>query len=77
MFLPYMGMAAILVMWPKPFEHTFVRLSKVGSTWNLASIGLAVIEEKKFENIKSERLGPRSVNVLNLWPHAQLVDLIC
>ena len=23
-FLPYMGMAAILVMWPGPFEQTFV-----------------------------------------------------
>ena len=22
--LPYMGLAAILVMWPGPFEHTFV-----------------------------------------------------
>ena len=23
-FLPYMGMAAILVMWPGPFEQSFV-----------------------------------------------------
>ena len=23
-FLPYMGMVAILVMWPEPFEQTFV-----------------------------------------------------
>ena len=62
-----MGMAAILVMWPGPFEHTYVRLSHGGSTWNLASIGLTVIEEKKFENIKSEWLGPRSMNDLDLW----------
>ena len=47
-----MGMAAILVMWPKPFEHTFVRSSQV-LTWNLASVGSAIIEENKFENIKS------------------------
>ena len=26
-FLPYMGVAAILVMWPGPFEQTFVPAS--------------------------------------------------
>ena len=48
--LPYMGMAAILVMWPGPREQTFVPPSHGGSTWNLASIGPAVLE-KMFENI--------------------------
>ena len=43
-----MGMAAILVIWPKPFEQTFVPPSQGGSTWNLASIG-PVVSEKKFE----------------------------
>ena len=46
-----MGMAAILVMWPGPFEQTFVPLSQEGSTWNLASIGSVVSEEKMFENV--------------------------
>ena len=46
-----MGMAAILVMWPGPFEQAFVPPSQGGSAWNLASIGLVVIEEKKFKNI--------------------------
>ena len=50
-FLPHMGMAAILVMWPEPFEQTFVPLSQVGSLWNLASIGPVVSEEKMFENV--------------------------
>ena len=48
-------------MWPKPVELTSI-LSIYGSaTWmNLASIGQAIIEEKKFENIESdELLGPR------------------
>ena len=45
-----MGIVAILVMWPGPFEKTFVCPSQ-GSTWNLASIGLAVIEEKKKLNL--------------------------
>ena len=46
-----MGMAAILVMWHVPFEETFVSLSQGGSTWNLASIGPVVSEEKMFEKV--------------------------
>ena len=34
-----MGMAAILVMWPGPFEYHFIPPSHGGSTWNLASSG--------------------------------------
>ena len=41
-----MGMAAILVMSPGPFEQIFVCQSQGRSTLNLTSIGLAVIEEK-------------------------------
>ena len=41
-----MGMTAILVMWPGPFEQTFVPLSHGDSLWNLASIGPGVSEEK-------------------------------
>ena len=50
-FLPYMGMAAILVMWLRPFEQTFIPPSQGGSTWNVASIGPVVSEEKMFENV--------------------------
>ena len=50
-----MDMAAILVMWHKPFVLTFIPPSHGGSTWNLASIGLAVSKEKKFENVEFER----------------------
>ena len=46
-----MGMAAILVMWPGPFEQTFVPPSQGGSIRNLASIGPVVSEEKMFENV--------------------------
>ena len=62
-----MGMVAIFVMWPGPFEHTFVSPYQGGSIWNLASIGQVVIEEKKFKNVESERFGPRSINDLDLW----------
>ena len=34
-FLPYMDIAAILFMWPRPFEQSFVPLSHGGSIWNL------------------------------------------
>ena len=80
-FLPNMGMVAIFVMWPGSFETAFVPPSEGGSTWNLASFGLVVIEEKKFKNIESERFGPRSINDLDLWyfiikPCTHLVDCI-
>ena len=58
-----MGIAAILVMWPRPFEEAFISPCQGASTWNLASIGLVVIEEKKFKNIESERFGPMSMTV--------------
>ena len=45
-----MGMTAILVLWHKPFELILIPQSHGGSTWNLTSIGLAVSNEKKFEN---------------------------
>ena len=46
-----MGMAAMLIMWPGPFEQTFVSPSQGGSIWNLASIGPVISEEKMFENV--------------------------
>ena len=49
-FLSYMGVAAILVMTPRPREHTFIHSSHWGSIWNLALIGQAVLEKKTFEN---------------------------
>ena len=45
----YMGMAVILVMWPGPFETTFVPLFHGDSIWNLASICPVVSEEKMFK----------------------------
>ena len=60
-----MGMTATSVMLPGPFKQTLVLPSPEGFTWNLASMGLAVIEKNKFEIIEFEWLGPRSVN--ELW----------
>ena len=48
-FLPYMGTAAILVMWPGRFDQTFVPPSQRSSIWNLTLIGPVVSEEKMFK----------------------------
>ena len=45
-----MGVAAILVMLPRPREQTFIPLSNWGPIWNLALICPAVLEKKIFEN---------------------------
>ena len=44
-----MGMAAILVMWPEPFEQTFVPHPKEAQYVILTLIGQAVSEEKMFK----------------------------
>ena len=44
-----MAMVAILVMWPGPFEQTFISPSHGGSIWNLILIGQVVSEEKMFK----------------------------
>ena len=50
-----MGVAAILVTWPGPFEHSFVPPSHGGSIWNLTLIGQAVSEEKTFKECGRQR----------------------
>ena len=44
-FLPYMNMAAMLVMWPRPFEQFFFPKVPGGCIWNLVAIGPVVSEE--------------------------------
>ena len=46
-----MGMAAILTMWPRPFEQTYFPLYHVDSIWNLVSIGSVISKDKKFKNV--------------------------
>ena len=70
-FLPYIGMAAILVMWPGPFISTFVPPSYGCSKWSLALIGQAVSEKKIFEIVDDGRrrtdAGPWPSYKLTLW----------
>ena len=56
-FLSYMGVAAILIMWPRPREQTFVPPTHGGSTWNLALI-VQVVLEKIFEKCRRTDDGP-------------------
>ena len=56
-FLPYMGMAAILVMRPGPFEQTFVPPSHGDTIWNLASISPLVSEENMFQEYEQQMNG--------------------
>ena len=54
-FLPYMGMAAMLVMWPRPFEQFFFPKGPGGCIWNLVAIGPVVSEKKLFEIVDGRR----------------------
>ena len=47
-----MGIAAILVMWPRHYEQIFLPPSHGGSICNLVSNGLVVLEEMSFENVE-------------------------
>ena len=55
-----MGMAAILTMWPRLREQTFVPQSMEaahgGFIWNMALIRPAVFEEKIFENVDRRQI---------------------
>ena len=53
-----MGMAAILVMRPGPFEQIFVPPFHGGSIWNLSLIGQVVSEEKMFKECGWQTDGP-------------------
>ena len=54
-FLPYMGMAAMLVMWPRSFEQFFFPKVPGGCIWNLVAIRPVVSEEKSFEIVDGRR----------------------
>ena len=55
-----------MVMRSGTFEQIFIT-HHGGSIWNFASIGLAVSEQKKFENVNLSGFGWRSMNDLDLW----------
>ena len=54
-----MGIAAILVMSHKPFVLTLILPSHEGSTWNMASIGLAVSRKRSLKMLNLSDLRQR------------------
>ena len=53
-----MGMAAMLVMWPIPFEQLFFPKGPGGCIWNLVAISPLVSEEKSFEIVDGRTTEP-------------------
>ena len=78
-FSPYMSMAAILVMWPGPFEQTFVPPSHRSSIWNLTLIGPVVseggyhrTEYDRFQTTFEPEPGFNGINAPR-WCHSRVV----
>ena len=66
-FLPYVGMADILVMGPASCHQIFVSWYLKAFIKNLVQIGKLVVSEKiRFEFLYVHNLGPRSRNDLDL-----------
>ena len=65
-FLPYVGMAAILVMGPASFHQIFVSLYLKAFIKNLVQIDKVVSEKIWFEFLYVHDLRPRSRNDLDL-----------
>ena len=61
--------AAILVMWPRPYEQTFIPPSYGESLCDLVSISPAVLEQISFENAENTDPdnGPLSILQVPLW----------
>ena len=65
-FLPYMGMAAILVLRPASCHQTFISFYLKAFIKNLVQIGKVVSEKIQFEFLYVHDLGQRSRNDLDL-----------
>ena len=65
-FLPYVDMAAILVMGPDSCYQIFISLYLKAFIQNLVQIGKVVSEKIQFDFLYVHDLGPRSRNDLDL-----------
>ena len=65
-FIPYMDMAAILVVGPASCHQIFISLYLKAFIKNLVQIGNVVSEKIWFEFLYVHHLGPRSRNDLDL-----------
>ena len=77
-FLPYMGMAAILVMRPAYCHQSFIYLYLKAFIQNLVQNGPVVSEKIWFEFLYVNNLGPRSRNDLDLqYSHTFMKSISC
>ena len=77
-FLPYMGMAAILVMLPASCHQIFISLYLKAFIQNLVQNGPVVSENMWFEFLYEHNLGPRSSNDLDLqYSHTFMKSISC
>ena len=65
-FLPYMDVAAILVMYPASCHQIFISLYLKAFIKNLVQIGTVASEKIRFEFLNVHDRGPRSRNDLDL-----------
>ena len=75
-FLSYMGVAAILVMWPASCHQIFISLYLKAFIKTLVQIGKLVSEKIWFEFLYVHDLGPRSRNDLDLQYSHTFIYLI-
>ena len=68
-FLPYMGMAAILVMWPASCHQIFISLYLKAFIQSLVQIGTVVSEKIQFEFLYVQDLGPGQEMTLTVNTH--------
>ena len=84
-FFAYIGMVAILVIWPRPVAQLFVPKDPGDCTWNMVTISPVVSEEKLFEIVDGKRTdrwqpaytisSPGSgelIKRLKIWPRVQI-----
>ena len=77
-FLPYMGMAAILVMGPVACHQIFISLYLKVFIQNLVQIGKVVSEKIRFEFLYVHDFGTRSSNDLDLqYSHTLIYSIRC
>ena len=77
-FLPYMGVAAILVMWPASCHQIFISLYLKAFIQNRIQIGTVVSEKIRFKFLYVHDLGLRSSNDLDLqYSHTFIYSIRC
>ena len=77
-FLPYRGVAAILVMWPVSCHQIFISLYLKAFIQSLVQISTAVSEKIQFKFLCVHDLGPRSRNDLDLqYSHIFIYSIRC